>query len=400
MTQGTQVSNHTTLHNSYKIGNEWTKSWNGQDRPRGFSKSEGLAEHLYTMSIYDQEFSEIEYYHWDNASNSYYHPWTYWYQWNQFSAWPNVNIILNDIWDSNDVLKLWGKLGNKVRKSEFNASNFLAEIRQPVQMIDSIAKRLAAAMYHVRLGSRKAALGALQTDIKKPWGKYYIDDRGFKQRVREDLLPYSALSEMILTVQYGIRPLLADAHDAAISLSNIVNDFQPPKRVKVRRTKSSSTSETINGNIFHVEVKKFVEFRAYINKPLTWRQQLNLDNPLSAAWEVLPWSFVFDWVLPISDYIDAFGVTHMGVWDGVWTSEKTVKKSTLIGVTWPEGIKTYPGTFPYQREISLIRKPVSSQDMMLPDPPSLTKGIVPEHWLNGFALLGGAKTAIGKTLKF
>lgn len=400
MTQGSRVSDNQvwSSHGSYKIGNKWTKTWTGTDRPKNFTASQGKAEHVYNMSIFDQQLSEINYILYQNGK--YYPQFDYWYQWNQFSGWPDVNALVASVWNSNDVLKLWGKLGNKTRKSEFNGSNFLAEIRQPVQMIDNIAKRLAAAMYHVRLGSRKAALGALQVDINKPWGKYYIDDRGFRQRVREDLLPYSAMSEMILTVQYGIRPLLADAYDAASALSNIVNNFQPPKRVKVRRTKSASDSQTINGNIFHIEAKKFVEFRATIKEPLTWRQQLNLDNPLSAMWEVTPWSFVFDWFLPIGDYIDAFGVAHMGIWDGVWTSEKVEKKSSLIGVTWPQGVKAYPAVFPYAREISLIRKQVASRDMMLPDPPSFTKGIVPEHWLNGFALIGGAKTAIGKTLKF
>jgi len=63
-----------------------------------------------------------------------------------------------------------------------------------------------------------------------------------------------------------------------------------------------------------VELSVKTIIHATVNGPeLASLKQFGLANPLSIAWELVPWSFVVDWVLPVGEFLDActatFGLT-------------------------------------------------------------------------------------------
>jgi hypothetical protein len=92
--------------------------------------------------------------------------------------------------------------------------------------------------------------------------------------------------------------------------------------------------------------------------------QLGLLNPLSFAWEITPWSFVVDWLIPIGPVLSALtapvglnfisgstatrmsrvyeGSFHAGVPEGTYTSDVPVPFTVIdegydrvIHTTWP-----------------------------------------------------------------
>jgi hypothetical protein len=57
-------------------------------------------------------------------------------------------------------------------------------------------------------------------------------------------------------------------------------------------------------------------------------KQIGFNNPISLAWEVLPYSFVLDWFLPIGDFLDGLnrwkGLQFVSGWEVQFTRKTTI----------------------------------------------------------------------------
>jgi hypothetical protein len=57
-------------------------------------------------------------------------------------------------------------------------------------------------------------------------------------------------------------------------------------------------------------------------------KQIGFDNPISLAWEILPYSFVLDWFLPIGDFLDGLnrwkGLSFVSGWEVQFTRKTTL----------------------------------------------------------------------------
>lgn len=114
-----------------------------------------------------------------------------------------------------------------------------------------------------------------------------------------------------LEYSFGWVPLVSDVYTI------LNNTFEPPRNKveavhKVNLQKPfdrSSNAYEQHGDlsVFHrctatVEVSVDVPALAAIS-------QYGVNNPLAMAWELVPYSFVVDWFLPVGDYIEQLGAT-------------------------------------------------------------------------------------------
>jgi hypothetical protein len=132
-----------------------------------------------------------------------------------------------------------------------------------------------------------------------------------------------------LAYHYGMKPLLQDVAGAVQALSRL-----PPEqwRLTCKGTQADERkqSKTVNLGLFmpfradsHLRVSNRSIISA-VQRPLTREQDmlwaLGLDNPLGTAWELTPYSFVVDWLLPIGDWLGA--LNSIKYYDG-WLTVST-----------------------------------------------------------------------------
>lgn len=171
------------------------------------------------------------------------------------------------------------RLYKKISEQKVHVANFIAQRAQTVNLIASLSVRLLSLL--------KAKRFLLSTA-----GKYLSSPR--------------QISNDYLAFQFGVKPLLSDIFSASEALSKI-SDAEKDTLVF-----SSGAHMSLDGiyhtALQHSRVQGILQARHTVrfgvsNQLAHSLQSYGLINPLEIAWEVLPWSFVVDWFLPIGQFI-------------------------------------------------------------------------------------------------
>lgn len=199
------------------------------------------------------------------------------------SAWPTYGTLAP--FDDNDQITLVNKLRDKVRGSSFDLSVFLGEGRETLKLITSSALKLAEFGWYLRKGYIKQAVNVLFTGRQLP-----------------QVAKHKTISENWLTLQYGVLPVLSDMKEGAEQLAHILSYPKTEKySVRIRREAEA------NGSHRYSTAKKSLSrnLTAYVTEPESLIRLSGLLDPEIVAWELVPFSFVSDWVIPIGDYLRA-----------------------------------------------------------------------------------------------
>lgn len=282
-------------------------------------------------------------------------------------------------WTSYDDTKLIDKLAEEIKGSDFNPAVFLAEMPQCIQMIGNSATSLAKAIRAFRKGNFRGAAQALQ------------DYNGF---------PVAA-SNRWLELQYGWLPLLNDAEGAARFLARSLS--QPVFRVSARREVpyTNDPNGLLAGNF-----SDFIgSWRCYYNtshgknsrqliaylKTVDNLQLSGLLSPEIVVWELVPFSFVADWFIPIGSYLEQLSLDR--ALSGTFIRTARVRYSGSgpykIVKSGPQQIEHYPGTGSGDSIVAmrLAREVYSSLPIQTPAMRGLD-GLNVRRALNAIALLG------------
>lgn len=107
-----------------------------------------------------------------------------------------------------------------------------------------------------------------------------------------------------LEYQYAWKPLLADIYDAYDTLQKgLSSNGQILKAVRViTDTVGNASSETVGTSTRKHRCTIWAKVK---NATLHDMTAMGLTNPLAIAWELMPYSFVIDWMLPIGNVLSA-----------------------------------------------------------------------------------------------
>jgi hypothetical protein len=159
-----------------------------------------------------------------------------------------------------------------------------------------------------------------------------------------------SLASNWLELQYGWKPLLSDIEGTLSAIPTLTNVGSFVRSV---RATASASKETVIDNyppgdgvigfgnggkttfINRTRTKFVIRYRMD-NPGLAFAAQTGFTNPINLAWEILPFSFVADWFLPIGPYLETLtafqGLTFLS---GCRTNFTRVRMDSAISYAGP-----------------------------------------------------------------
>lgn len=216
-----------------------------------------------------------------------------------FGMWniDNLNVSKSSDVSSELTNQAIQQLRGKLRNSSVNLAVAAGEGKQTLNLFLSTTGRLTNAARALRRGNMSAAAAALSSSGGRA--------KSFNAR--------RSLAENWLELQYGWMPLLSDMYG---TLQFVADSLYRVPRSKV--TSSAKTSESFfervesdpSNRIDQWNWQHNVNYVLYFQESMGHMpSQLGLTNPLAVAWELVPWSFVVDWFLPIGSAIENLDAT-------------------------------------------------------------------------------------------
>jgi len=181
-------------------------------------------------------------------------------------------------------------------------------------------------------------------------------DRKKSQRLRAELRQLEHVSSLFLAWRYGVSPLMSDIFSAM----HILSGDGVFKDITVRKGASKAISTRVWGsddvNLWYQSTgtcKVLIKCQvSCTNEDLLLANRMGLINPATIAWELIPWSFVLDWFIPVGKFLSNFsGSAGMTFTDSSRT--QTTVKNGLFNQRWtrelPNGAWQYyrNGDYPY-----------------------------------------------------
>lgn len=285
------------------------------------------------------------------------------------------------------------KVRLKIKDQKVNLVQAFAERQQTTSMIATAVTNLNSSYRHLRRGDLVSAGRVFGLTIGARAAKRYRAHHG-RIKSKDDI--DQMLSSGVLQIQYGIKPLL---NDIVGSYELMLDKQTVPVTETTRSTgkcvvdlgwsqKVDSFTATRKG-IVDVSVQYGVTYAAK-NVLLQTAGQVGLTNPALIAWELLPWSFVIDWFIPIGNAISSVDATTGMEFLSGWRSEKVIiecqNDNTAGDEVWM--IATSDGESSKSFRRTIIGEFPSAAIPSFKNPVSL------DHLVNGLALLAGFKKSV------
>lgn len=210
---------------------------------------------------------------------------------------------------------------NRVQQGKVNLAQAFAERRQTANLVSGTARRLAAGINALRKGNVAGALRALGS----PSNRNRLSTRD--------------IADQWLEIQYGWKPLLSDVYASVDRLrkkdEDISRYIMTAKRMvteKSSRTDITTYSDSRRSQTSSYDRSYFVRLDYRVkHQVVASMSSMGVLDPLTLAWEILPWSFVVDWFLPIGNYLTAHSATQGLVFLG---GSKTLRDYIVTDATW------------------------------------------------------------------
>lgn len=200
----------------------------------------------------------------------------------------------------------------KMKDQKVNLAQTFAERSQTARLIGDSAIKIAKSLHALKRGDLKQAAQALALDPPSARAGGRLR-RGLKSPSGSQ----QALSRAWLELQYGWLPLLSDVYGSAEMLAQ-KNMSEVITKVRVKKTDTEETRTSVNFytgvegktvNVAKATISYVCEFSLSSNENVHTLSQVGITNPLLLMWELLPWSFVIDWFLPMGNYISSLDAT-------------------------------------------------------------------------------------------
>lgn len=318
------------------------------------------------------------------------HHWLYLYPWDTFARVPAPSLSVST--ETQNVAI--ARLQDQVEQGQALLLANMAQAQKTIDLVAGTAARLVRGAAAVKRGAFSHASQIL-----------FNGTATFHPRHRPS--GNKSLAQNWLAFQYGWKPLLGDIETSLIKLQSRSNEVREVLRARgsaSKRTEAiiplngpfggwNSVTEYRAGEIRQVRLERCLlrvnyemdDFdRAFAN-------QTGFTNPLSLAWELLPFSFVVDWFLPVERFLTGL-TAFQGVKFHSGSSSQSVRVTSIVDAqdsrvvgTGPNEIKVdinwmgLQEDYRFRREV-LLNFP--SQSL-----PSFKNPLSVGHMLNGLAVL-------------
>lgn len=210
------------------------------------------------------------------------------------------------VFGNNDELALLERLTEQIRRHSFNLSVSVAQGSQTLQLVSSVVSRVHQSVKQLRRGRIDLAvrtLGASPQDM-------HAKNRRFDGR-RLDPLSSKDVSATWLEMQYGWLPLYQDVYEASRAFEACTS---APRKQRFTASLQATPVETLYwdgssyGSRYTTRSTKSRKYVYELTEQISTPRSLGLFNPAAVAWELVPFSFVADWFIPIGSYIDSLNI--------------------------------------------------------------------------------------------
>lgn len=253
------------------------------------------------------------------------------------------------------------------------------ERNQTARMIGDTARRLARTVRELRRGRIRNAMRELGLSSKRgaPRGSNWTQNW--------------------LELQYGWKPLLSDVYGACDALSKRDKEaWMVTAKGSASRKPIASYHHRVPGASWYdstarCELGCFVRADACPSKSFSSLASVGVLNPLNVLWELVPYSFVVDWFLPIGSWLSSLDATVGFEFRGVTQTYFELVEGLANGVTHEEkasNLLFLNEWVAYKRQLTVDRIVLTT----LPQAgfPSLKDPISLGHMANGLSLLAQA----------
>jgi len=219
--------------------------------------------------------------------------------------------------------KVISKLIESIGSAKADAATSMAELGKTAAHLAHTASRVAICLISLRKGRLGDALDSIGVSYTNRDVAIY--KKGFSRAVREDRSKgisnnlfhpernKSRVTDFVadtwLEYSYGWKPLLKDTFDIAQATAQALVDrnyilrYQTHKASNRKETTVKDESIGLSCSTTFtsiISVSMGVNYRIP-NGAISVVDAFGLNNPLTVAWELIPFSFVVDWFLPVGD---------------------------------------------------------------------------------------------------
>jgi hypothetical protein len=277
-----------------------------------------------------------------------------------------------------------------------NLAQNIGQFGQLSSMMNSTVGRLTNMISSLRKKNYPAAISAL----------WKGSSRSPRYRTSSGPNFTGNLANNVLELQYGWKPLLSDIDGAMKSLALFFNQTEQVARVATASAQTENITRgpienNFNGpyisvghweNISETRIKFGIRYRID-DRLKRFLGQTGFTNPINLAWEVLPYSFVVDWFLPVGPYLETIsaydGLEMLDGWETKFTRQRYIGVVDFSGVHPSNSDQWLTVSGSYRRERILLNR---SRITSFPTAnfPSFKNPISFTHAINGLALLRAA----------
>lgn len=197
-------------------------------------------------------------------------------------------------WTAADDFRLQSKLVSAIKGHEFNLAVDLAQANQLVSMCAKTIRSFGRSCLYLKRGNISAALRELG-----------VDGRNKKLKSKD-------VSSRWLEIQYGWLPAMGSCYEAAKAFEAL--SMSRTNRVVAKHSRPRFIGEASCSPVppfgYSAPCKPFARGKIIceLQEEISFGRSLGLTDPLQVAWELTPFSFVFDWFLPVGTYLENLAI--------------------------------------------------------------------------------------------